>query len=103
MAFRLDRKACPLTMHDEVYVQPFPIGGKSYRVSVNGGHVPHWSADGRELFFVTPAAEIASVRVTAAGSTFSCSVPTMLFHLGRRDTDGCQPLLQYLERIRDPW
>ena len=66
---------------DEVYVQPFPNGGKSYRVSVNGGHVPHWSSDGHELFFVTPAAEIASVRVSATGSTFSCSVPTMLFRI----------------------
>jgi Tol biopolymer transport system component len=37
----------------EIYVQPFPAGGTPYKVSEGGAAQPRWSADGRELFFVT--------------------------------------------------
>ena len=35
---------------DEVYVQPYPTGGK-IRISTEGGTEPHWSHDGAELFY----------------------------------------------------
>ena len=34
---------------DEIYVQPFPEGGRRTTVSSNGGQNPRWSRDGREL------------------------------------------------------
>jgi eukaryotic-like serine/threonine-protein kinase len=69
------------TGRDEVYVQPFPSGGSPFRVSVNGGAVPRWSADGRELFFVTLKSEMAVVRVKGSHAAFDCSVPTILFRI----------------------
>jgi eukaryotic-like serine/threonine-protein kinase len=35
----------------EVYVQPFPILGDKWLVSVGGGEEPRWSRDGRQLFY----------------------------------------------------
>lgn len=55
------------TGRPEVYVHPFPSLDRKYRVSVEGGERPTWSADGARLFFryadrlyaaaVTPDAE----------------------------------------------
>jgi serine/threonine-protein kinase len=39
-----------LTKREEVYVQPFPGGGR-YQVSANGGREPTWSRDGRALYY----------------------------------------------------
>jgi Tol biopolymer transport system component len=35
----------------EIFVQPFPAGGRKWQVSTEGGQVPHWSRDGRSLFY----------------------------------------------------
>src|SRR5450755_695915 len=35
----------------EVYVQTFPTPGGKWQVSTNGGALPVWSRDGKELFF----------------------------------------------------
>ena len=35
----------------EVYLQPFPGGDGKWQVSTAGGAEPHWSADGRRLYF----------------------------------------------------
>ena len=35
----------------EVYVRPFPGPGGRWQISNGGGMEPHWSADGRELFY----------------------------------------------------
>ena len=64
--------------HDEIYVQPFPGGGKPYRVSAEGGYVPRWSADGKQIFFLTPSNDMAAARVTGS---FATAVPRTLFHL----------------------
>ena len=37
---------------NEVYVQPFPDGGKRWPISTGGGGDPLWSASGRELFYL---------------------------------------------------
>lgn len=39
----------------EVYVQPFPGGGRQTQISVDGGAFPRWSPDSRELFFIADA------------------------------------------------
>jgi serine/threonine-protein kinase len=36
----------------EVYVQAFPGPGGRWQVTDGGGNIPHWSPDGRELFYV---------------------------------------------------
>ncbi len=66
---------------DEIYVQPFPSGGNHYRVSVDGGATAKWSPDGRELFFMTPNAEMASVEVKPNATRFECTVPKIRFRV----------------------
>jgi Tol biopolymer transport system component len=57
-----------LTEQGEVYVSPFPdIKAARWQVSVKGGSQAHWSADGREIFYVTPNAELMSAKVATAG------------------------------------
>lgn len=36
---------------DEVYVRPYPAPGSRHQVSAQGGLMPRWSRDGREIFF----------------------------------------------------
>ena len=61
----------------EVYVQPFPEGGRRTTVSNNGGWEPRWSPDGRELFYVE-ATKLIAVSVNTS-ETFSVRSRTPLF------------------------
>jgi hypothetical protein len=38
----------------EVYLRPFPGPGPKRQVSTNGGFLPSWSRDGREIFYWEP-------------------------------------------------
>jgi serine/threonine-protein kinase len=63
----------------EVYVRPFPeTGSAQYQVSVDGGTVPLWSHDGRELFFIDAATNMVSVPVIP-GPGFQHGQPQILF------------------------
>ena len=62
---------------DEVYVQPFPEGGRRVTVSNNGGTAPGWSRDSKELFYVEGTTLVA-VEVSA-GATFSVDASQRLF------------------------
>ena len=69
---------------DEVYVQPFPNGGRRVTVSSNGGTKVRWSRDGKELFYVEGQTLVA-VSVSS-GSSFSVGSATRLFeHPGLRE------------------
>ena len=61
----------------EVYVQPFPEGGRKVTVSSNGGTRVRWSRDGKELFYVDGQTLVA-VSVSS-GSSFSVGSATRLF------------------------
>jgi Tol biopolymer transport system component len=54
----------------EVYVRPFPGPGERQQISTGGGRLPHWSRDGRKLFFETLNSRLMEVPVTATGSAF---------------------------------
>jgi len=77
---------------DEVYLEPFKRRGDRVRVSPRGGGQPKWSADGRELFFVTDSQQLATVTVRAQGDRADVSLPTELFRL---DVYGGAPLDDY--------
>ncbi len=62
---------------EEVYVRPFPQGGRQVQVSTGGGAKPVWAPDGRELFFVRNA-DFVSARVVA-GEEFRVLERTTLF------------------------
>ena len=69
----------------EVYLEPFRGDGSRVRVSADGGGQPKWRADGRELFFTTPANRLTAVSVPTAGGRLDVGHPTGLFEL--RDVD----------------
>ena len=69
----------------EVYVRPFDPAAPSapqgaIPVSKDGGVLPRWRHDGKELVFQSPAGALMSVEVSA-GATFRPSVPRQLFVL----------------------
>ncbi len=63
----------------EVYVQPFPGPGEKVQLSVKGGRVPRWSADGREVFY-REGDHLMAVRI-GTGPKFSLGVPRQLFEV----------------------
>lgn len=64
----------------DVYVQPFPAAGAKTRISTDGGSVPRWAYDGKELFFWKMQGEpqLFSVDVQT-GTDFHAGVPQPLF------------------------
>jgi Tol biopolymer transport system component len=69
----------------EVYVQPFPLTGAKWQISVDGGSQPVWQRDGRELFFLGADSRLMAVRIDTTGS-FSASAPQALFQARMRTT-----------------
>ena len=65
---------------NEVYVAPFPGAGGKWQVSVDGGSIPNWRRDGRELFFMSPDSRLMAVDVEL-GPTFRAGVPKPLFEV----------------------
>jgi DNA-binding winged helix-turn-helix (wHTH) protein/Tol biopolymer transport system component len=62
----------------EIYVRNFPATDRQWRISTQGGWLPHWRGDGQELFFLKPDGMIMAVD---AGGTdeFHVGVPHELF------------------------
>jgi serine/threonine-protein kinase len=64
----------------QVYVRPFPNAASAkWQISVDGGVMPRWSPDGRELFFMTETGDMYAVPVTSV-ATFSAGTPRLLFN-----------------------
>ena len=62
----------------EIYVRSLATTGGKWRVSVDGGSMPVWRADGRELFFVSLSQKMMSVAVRP-GDSFDADPPKPLF------------------------
>ena len=68
----------------EVYVRPFPEGGKEKRVSFNGGMHPRWCRNGNELVFLTSDWRVMSAQVKLQ-SSLQIDTPVELFHMVMAD------------------
>jgi eukaryotic-like serine/threonine-protein kinase len=68
----------------EVYIQGMDRQRGKYQISVAGGSSPHWSSNGKELYFVTPEGMLMAVPVQAA-QTWRSGTPLPLFKL-RQET-----------------
>jgi serine/threonine protein kinase len=71
----------------EVYVETFPTRSRRWPISINGGSLPRWSRDGKELYFVAPDQKLMVVEVKA-GPKFERATPLFEAHLpvnGRYD------------------
>jgi len=62
----------------EVYVQQFPGPGGKWQVSAAGWLEPHWSGDGKTIYFKSLDSRIMGAPVEA-GATFTAGVPQPLF------------------------
>jgi eukaryotic-like serine/threonine-protein kinase len=71
------------TGRDEVYVRDFPAGAQKWQVSNQGGLMPHWRRDGRELFYLAPDGTLMAVSVNL-GATCEVGAPRALFATGIR-------------------
>jgi Tol biopolymer transport system component len=63
----------------EIYVQRFPGGEDKTRISTSSGVMPTWSADGKEIFYITRD-QLVSCEISY-GKELSVSPPRMLFDL----------------------
>jgi Tol biopolymer transport system component len=63
----------------EVYVRPFPSADRKWVVSAEGGVLPVWSRDGRELYYVVPGELTLMAAAIAPGDEFRASAPRALF------------------------
>ena len=61
----------------EVYVQEFPEPQNKWQISANGGRQPHWSPDGRQLYFRDALNSIMVVAVETNGP-FKAGAPQKL-------------------------
>ena len=67
----------------EVYVQPFPPTGGKYQASKNGGRMPIWSADGKELYYIEPRDDrLMAVAVDGSHAEFEMAAAQALFVSG---------------------
>jgi Tol biopolymer transport system component len=63
----------------EIYVQPSSAGSAKRQISTDGGTMPRWRADGRELFFIASDAKLMAAAVTASTPAFDTASPVALF------------------------
>jgi Tol biopolymer transport system component len=51
---------------DEIFLSPRSVPARRQQVSIDGGSMPRWARDGREIFFISPSRHLmaASVRLT---------------------------------------
>jgi eukaryotic-like serine/threonine-protein kinase len=64
----------------QVFVRRFPATDEKHQVSVDGGAVPRWSRNGKELFFLTTAGDLAMTAVDVEpGTEFNAGPPHRLF------------------------
>jgi eukaryotic-like serine/threonine-protein kinase len=72
----------------DVFVEPVVRSGARYQVSVRGGAEPHWREDGRELYYLTPDSQIASVEVAARGTEWRTGRVEKLFRVAVPEYGG---------------
>ena len=65
----------------EVYIQSFPEPRTAIRISTGGGAFPAWSADGRELFFISARHKLMAASVKLGADSVEPSTPRELFPL----------------------
>ena len=69
------------TGRNEILVQPFPGAGPRSQVSVDGGTLPRWRRDGRELFYLASDGSVKMMSVTPNGARLDISSARPLFQM----------------------
>jgi WD40 repeat protein len=63
---------------NEVYLATFPAGDGKWQISRNGGGVPYWREDGKELYFASPDNRAMAVDISL-GDEVEIGLPHELF------------------------
>jgi serine/threonine protein kinase/Tol biopolymer transport system component len=63
----------------QIVVQSFPNPSRKLQVSIGGGTQPRWSADGKELYFISPEGKMMAASLNFQGSTVVAGKPEDLF------------------------
>ena len=65
----------------EVFVHPFPGPGRNSQISTNGGLLPQWRGDGREIFYMPLDNRLMAAPVTldATSTSVDAGIPVALF------------------------
>jgi hypothetical protein len=80
----------------EVWVETIPRSDKKRQVSINGGYEPRWSADGREIYYLSEDRKLMAVSV---GPGFSFGAPKPLFQT--RVPEGVRAMRMHYVPSRD--
>jgi len=64
---------------DEIYIAPFPGPGAKFQASTNGGRIPKWRKDGKELYYMSIDQKLVAVPITLAAATVQAGAPQELF------------------------
>ena len=72
----------------EIYISPFPGGGRKWLVSNAGGTLPLWSENGSELYYFSSDNTIMAVSFSVSGGEPHLGVPNALFRAHPRNYDG---------------
>jgi Tol biopolymer transport system component len=75
---------------NQVYVRPFPVRDGQFPISRDGGRAPRWSANGKELFFLTPDGMLMAVGIDTT-KAFTATVPQPLFRTGLTHAGSFHP------------
>ena len=67
------------TGRNEVYVAAFPNATAKWQISTQGGSIPRWRSDGKELFYLAADGHLMAVAITTSGSQLQWSAPKALF------------------------
>jgi Tol biopolymer transport system component len=94
------------TRRMEVYVAPFPGPGPTTLVSTQGGGLPRWRRDGKEIFYLTlPAGSMMAADVTSDRGNFAVGTVRELFNVtavGRSSFDVSADGQRFLVNTRVP-
>jgi dipeptidyl aminopeptidase/acylaminoacyl peptidase len=63
----------------QVNVVPLSGGTGKWQISTDGGRLPRWRGDGKELYFLTDARKLMAVDVRTSGSALEVGIPHPLF------------------------
>jgi Tol biopolymer transport system component len=63
----------------EIYLAPFSGSGGKRQVSVSGGQLPRWRADGKEIFYIAPNSRMMAVEVSIKGAEVEVGAVRSLF------------------------
>jgi len=63
---------------NEGYISPFPLPDSKNLISNSGGFAPRWSADGKELFYLSLELSMMAVAITTSPA-FKAGIPQKLF------------------------